>query len=111
MKVYDEAGQRLDIVPDLAKGWLEHTQRLVKHHPAQKEKSHVEIMPGTNGLRHLVIDQPEQGAWDEFEDVQIYHPYTPEELAERDKPTESERLDALEGAVLELMLKGGSANV
>lgn len=112
MKVYDEAGELLTSMPDLEKGWLEHTRRLVKHHPAQKEKSHAEVMPSTTGLRHLVIDQPARDAWDEYEPVRIYHPYTPEELAERNKPTESERLDAMEAAMLELMLKqGGVANV
>ena len=112
MKVYDETGQLLTSVPDLKKGWLENTQRLVKHHPAKEEKSRVEVMPGTTSLRHLVIDQPAQDAWDEYEDVQVYHPYTPEELAERNKPTESERLDVMEAAMLELMLKqGGVANV
>ncbi len=110
MKVYDEAGQALTSAPDLAKGWLEHTQHLVKHHPAQEEKSHVEIMPDTNGLRHLVIDQPARDAWDEYEDAQIYHPYTPEEQAERDKPTLEQRVAVAESALLELMLRG-AANV
>ncbi len=111
MKVYDESGQLLTAAPDLEKGWLENAQRLVQHHPAQVEKSHVEVMPGTNGLRHLVIDKPARDAWDEYENVQIYHLYTPEELTERNKPTQSERLDALESAMLEMMLKGGAAHV
>lgn len=106
MKVYDEAGHILTGNLDLTKGWLEDTQRLVKHHPAQAEKSHVEVMPGTDGLRHLVIDQPEQAAWDEYEPVQIYHLYTPEELAEREKPTLMQRMEAAENALLELMLRG-----
>ena len=112
MKVYDEAGQLLASVPDLKKGWLENTQRLVKHHPAQEEKSRVEVMPGTTSLRHLVIDQPARDAWDEYEDVQVYHPYTPEELAERNKPTLEQRVEAAETALLEVMLKqGGTAHV
>lgn len=112
MKVYDETGQLMATVPDLAKGWLENTQRLVKHHPAQEEKSHVEAMPGTTGLRHLVIDQPARDAWDEYEPVQIYHLYTPEELAERNKPTLEQRVEAAETALLEVMLKqGGAAHV
>lgn len=108
MKVYHESGQLLTSAPDLTKGWLEHTQRVVQHHPAQEEKSHVEVMPGTNGLRHLVIDQPARDAWDEYEDAQIYHPYTPEELAERNKPTVEQRLDAAETALLELILRGAA---
>ncbi len=111
MKVYDESGQLLTVAPDLTKGWLENSQHLVQHHPAQEEKSHIEVMSGTTRLRHLVIDQAARDAWDEYETVQVYHPYTSEELAERNKPTESERLDALESAMLEMMLKGGAAHV
>lgn len=106
MKVYDEAGHILTEELDLTKGWLEDAQRLVKHHPAQEEKSHMEVMPGTDGLRRLVIDQPEQAAWDAYEPVQIYHPYTPEELAQREKPTLTQRVEAAEKALLELMLRG-----
>ncbi len=111
MKVYNESGELMVGTPDLTKGYLEYSKRLVQHHPAQEEQSHVEVMPGTNGLRRLIIDQHKHEAWDEYEDVQIYHLYTPEELAERNKPTESERLDALESAMLEMMLKGGAAHV
>ncbi len=111
MNVYDESGQPLTSAPDLTKGWLENTHRLVQHHPAQKEKSHPEVMPGTAGLRHLVVDQPARDAWDEYEDAQIYHPYTPEELAERNKPTLEQQVNALSDVVLELMLKGGGVNV
>ncbi len=111
MKIYDESGQLLTAVPDLAQGWLENTQRLVQHHPAQEEKSHLEVMPGTTRLRHLVVDQPARDAWDEYETVQVYHPYTSGELAERNKPTMEQQVNALSDAVLELMLKGGGVNV
>ncbi len=110
MKVYGEAGQLLTSAPDLAKGWLEHTKRLVQHHPAQEEKSHVEVMPDTNGLRHLVIDQPARDSWDEYENIQVYHPYTPEEQAEHDMPDLEQRVAVAESALLELMLRG-AANV
>ncbi len=112
MNVYDESGQLLTVAPDLTKGWLEVTQRLVQHHPAQEEKSHMEVMPGTTGLRHLVIDQPARDAWDEYEAVQVYHPYTSEELAEHNKPTMEQRMEAAETALLEMMLQqGGAAHV
>lgn len=112
MNIYDEAGQLLTSAPDLAKGWLENSRRLVKHHPAQEEKSHTEVMSGTTGLRHLVIDQPARDAWDEYEPVQIYHLYTPEELEDRNKPTLEQRVEAAETALLEMMLQqGGAAHV
>ena len=112
MKVYDENGTLLINPPDLSKGYLTNSKRFVQHHPLQKEKRHFEIMDGTTDLRHIVVDVPEIPAWDEYEDIQIYHIYTPEELYEINKPTDNERLKAVESAVLELMLKyGGVTNV
>ena len=115
MKIYDEAGVLLT-APDLEKGWLEAVQRVVKHHPAQPAVpavTHIETMPGTGGLRHVVEDVPAvpaRPARDETETVQVYHPFTPEQQAEHDRPTQQERLTAVENAVLELML-GGEAVV
>lgn len=105
MKIYDESGQLLD-APDLAKGWLEPQQRLVQHHPeipAVPARTHSELMAGTEDLYHLVVDEPARAAvpaWDEFETVQVYHPYTAEELAELAKPTLEQRVGALEQAVM-----------
>ncbi len=116
MKIYDESGQLLTAAPDPAKGWLSTEQRVSVHHPEQpavQEKSHVEVMPGTDDLRCRVVDvpyQPARPAWDEYETVQVYHPFTPEELAEKAKPTLEERVTAAEDALMELML-GGAANV
>ena len=110
MKIYDEEGRQLD-APDLGKGWLETTQRVVAHHPAEPEipeVTHIEVMEGTNGLRKLVVDKPAvpaKDAWDEYESVQIYRPYTPEELEQHDVVPSpganyEQRLAALERAAL-----------
>ena len=109
MKVYDLDGNLLAQEPDLALGWVEHQQRLVAHHEAVEEQSHLEIMAGTNGLRRKVVDAPARPAWDEWETVGVYHPYTPEELAGRNAPTLEQQVEANAAAIEELaiILAGG----
>lgn len=68
-------------------------------------------MSGTDGLRCLVVDEPEIKEWYEYEDAQKYILYTKEQLQQLNNPSENERITALEDAVLELMLKGGNLNV
>lgn len=117
LKIYDEQGRLMKEDPDLTKGFLETTARLVEHHPmipAKEEVTHIEILPGTVGMRYVHVDapaEPEQPAWDEYENVMVYHPYTEEQLAEMQKPTLEQRVTAAEGALLELMLGGAAANV
>lgn len=105
MKIYDENGSELLTAPDLSAGWLEDTQRLVAHHdavPGSPAEYGWRVLPGTEqlhpgGLRQRVETKPavpEVPAWDEYEDCQVYHPYTPEELAARNAPTAAERLEA-----------------
>lgn len=110
MKIYDESGVLLTQQPDLEKGYLTIEQRLAAHHPEQAEQSHIELMPGTEDLRRKVVDVPAREAWDEYEEVQVYHLYTPQQLEQLQKPTLEERLTAAENALLELML-GGAGNV
>ena len=110
MKIYDESGQVL-AAPDLDKGWLETTQRLVAHHPEEPGRpavTHTEVMAGTKDLRKLVVDElarPAKDAWNEYETVQIYHPYTPDELSQREQIANAQnygqRIAALERAVLQ----------
>lgn len=118
MKVYDESGALLAEIPDLTKGELRVEKRLAAHHPATEGTpavQHLEPMEGAPELRHWVTDKPAvpaQGAWDEYEDVQVYRLYTPEELAERNRPTLEQRVEVAEAALLEVMLKqGGVARV
>ena len=111
MKIYTEKGMEIQS-PNLDKGFLTTEQRIVAEHPAEPEipaVTHVETMDGTDGLKCIVEDSPAipaKEAWTEYETVQIYHEYTPAQLAERSKPTQEERLTALENCVLELMLGG-----
>ena len=87
MKIYDETTGAEIVVPDETKGYLYEGHRVVKH-----IEDAYEVMDGTV-----------------TEDCQFYHAYTAEELAEREKPTLQEQVDANAAAILELaqMLAGG----
>lgn len=108
MTIYDESGKVLE-APDLSMGWVEQKRRLVESHPATEAVTRLEVMPGTDGLRRLVVETPARAAWDEYEDYGLYHPYTEEELAAMNAPSAEERLEAAEAAILELagMIAGG----
>lgn len=104
MKIYDEITKAELITPDLTKGHL-YAGRMMTGHV---EDSY-EVMAGTvtadcpDGLQRFIPGH------DLYEDCQFYHAYTAEELAEREKPTLQEQVDANAAAILELaqMLAGG----
>lgn len=99
MKIFDESLTTELESPDLEKGRLEPARRLVEHHKAVERVFHYEVMEGTvslenpKGLRHEVEDVAAKAAWDEYEDVQKYVPYTDAELAKiaADKKAEEDR--------------------
>lgn len=99
MKIYDELTGAELTAPDESAGYLYAGQRVVKH-----VAETTEIMAGTvtadcqQGLRRIIP------AHDVYEDCQYYHAYTEAELAERDKPTAEQRLDALESANNDIIL-------
>lgn len=104
MKIYDENTKKEIQNPDLTKGFLYEGIIVIG-----RTEPEVVVMPGTvteenpQGLRRIIP------AHDVYEDCQYYHAYTEEELAERDKPTLQEQVDANAAAILELsqMLAGG----
>lgn len=89
MKIYDERTGAELTAPDLAAGYVYDGVRVVGTEPA-----HYEIMQGTDGLRRLV------SARDITVPCQYYHTYTQAEL--NPPPTESQRLEAAEAAIIEL---------
>lgn len=109
MKIYDLDDNLLAADPDLSLGWLEYQQRLVVHHEAVPERNHLEVMPGTDGLRRKVVDTPARAAWNEYETVGVYHTYTAEELAAREVPGLAEQVEANAAAIEELaaLISGG----
>lgn len=104
MKIYDEITNEELTSPDLSAGYLYTARRVAEHVPESRE-----VMQGTvtgddpKGLEHII------SGYDVYEDCQLYHAYTEEELAEREKPTLQEQVDANAAAILELaqMLAGG----
>lgn len=121
MKIIDATGNLIEN-PDLTAGWLETKTQIIHHNAVESvsEVSHyVTIAEYPNGGKDVekVVDVPgveAKDAWDEEDQVQVYHLYTTEELAaqakarekaqQQDKlPTTAERLAALEAAMLDLL--------
>ena len=107
MEIYNENMERIEN-PDLTLGYLKPGTR-TEHHEAVEgieEVWHYEtVTEYPNGGKDIrkVIDVPgaaAKPAWDEEIAIQIYVPYTQEELdrmeAERNKPTTEERIQQLE---------------
>lgn len=103
MRILDETGREL-LSPDYSAGYLTPERALIARHPAVrevKEQAHYEILRSyPNGGRDVrrVVDVPGVAgspAWDEYEDILRYRPYTPEQLRELEKPTPREDTDAM----------------
>ena len=119
MEIYNENMERIEN-PDLTLGYLRPGTR-TEHHDAVegvKEVWHYEtVAEYPNGGKDIrkVVDVPgveAKPAWDEEIQIQVYVPYTPEELdrmeAERNKPTTEERVAQLEAqneTLLECLLE------
>lgn len=91
MRIFDETKTKEITNPDLEKGYLQADKLLIAHHKAQEEvqeQKHEELLHEypNGGKEYIeVIDvpyQPAKAAWDEYEDIQIYIPYTEEEIAQ-----------------------------
>ncbi len=107
MEIYNKNMERIEN-PDLSFGYLKPSTR-TEHHEAMEgvqEKWHYEVVKEyPNGGKDIqkVIDVPgveAKEAWDEEIPIQIYVPYTQEELdrmeEEKNKPTQEQRIAALE---------------
>lgn len=106
MRIIDMNGNEI-VSPDLSLGKMVEEQIFVAHHEAieaVEEQWHYEVIAEyPNGGKDIkrVIDIPAvepKDAWDEYETVQRYVPYTEEELAEieaiRNQPTQLDRIEA-----------------
>ena len=115
MEIYNEQMERIES-PDLTLGYLTDSTR-TEHHDAVEgvtEVWHYEtVAEYPNGGKDIrkVVDVPgveAQAAWDEVIPIQIYVPYTQEELnrmeAERSKPTQEERITQLETTTDDIIL-------
>lgn len=102
MKIYDATLEHELQNPDMTLGKLETAKRVTVHHEAVPASVQYEVMTGTvtadfpDGLRQE-ITTPAQDAWDEYEEVQRYVPYTDAELADIAKKAQAEK-DAADAA-------------
>lgn len=102
MKIYDATLEHELQNPDMTLGKLETAKRVTVHHEAVPASVRREVMADTitadcpNGLRQE-ITTPAQDAWDEYEEVQRYVPYTDAELADIAEKAQAEK-DAAEAA-------------
>ena len=101
MRVFNEDKTQELKEYDLNKGHLKLDKLFIRHHEAAeeiKEQWHYEtIAEYPNGGKDVekIIDVPYQApqeAFDEYEDIYVYIPYTDEELEELNKPSELEIL-------------------
>lgn len=99
MRIYDAALEHELQSPDLTRGKLEPARRVTVHHEAVPASVRREVMADTitadfpNGLRQE-ITTPAQAAYDEYEEVQRYVPYTAAELAEIAEKAHAEKAAA-----------------
>ena len=112
MRILDLNGMELEN-PNLSLGYLTEEEILISHHEAVEavaEQWHYEtIAEYPNGGRDVkkLIDIPgveARDAWDEYETVQRYIPYTVEELEERNRPTLESRVEVLETTTDDMIL-------
>lgn len=102
MKIYDATLEHELQNPDMALGKLETTKRVTVHHEAVPASVRYEVMTGTvtadfpDGLRQEITTLA-RDAWDEYEEVQRYVPYTDAELADIAKKAQAEK-DAADAA-------------
>ena len=109
-EIYNEQMEKIEN-PDLSLGYLKSSTRTEYHEAIEvvEEQWHYEtIAEYPNGGKDVakVIDVPgveAKAAWDEEIPIQIYIPYTQEQLdameAEKNKPTLEQRVTALEEKV------------
>ena len=103
MRILDLGGMELEN-PDLSLGHLVEDKIIIAHHEAVEavaEQWHYETAAVyENGGRDVkkVIDIPgveARDAWDEYETVQRYVPYTDEELEAMNAPSPQDDMDAM----------------
>ena len=116
MRILDENNVEIT-VPDLTLGHLVEEEVFVAHHPAVEEvpeQWHYEIIqeyPGGGRDVVKVVEVPwveAKAAWDEYETIRRFVPYTEEELAAleeaRNKPTLEDRVGTMETTTDDMIL-------
>lgn len=112
MRILDTNGNEVQN-PDLTLGYLTQDRILIAHHDAVEPvqgRYHYEYDEGGANLRQVIDVESVAGheAYDEYEDIQRYILYTPEEYENMHKndnvPTAEERIATLESSVSDLTM-------
>ena len=116
MRILDENNVEITS-PDLSLGHLVEEEVFVAHHPAVEEVPEqwhyvtIQEYPGGGKDVVKVVDVPwveAKAAWDEYETIRRYVPYTEEELAAleeaRNRPTLEDRVETLETTTDDMIL-------
>lgn len=83
MKIYNQDKTQVLTDCDLSKGYLQQDKLFVAHHSSIEEKGHWETTKiYKNGGKDVVwiVDAEGQKEYDEYEDIQVYIPYSESEL-------------------------------
>lgn len=85
MKVYNADKTQELTEYDLEKGYLKPDKLLIGTVPEQAEERTEEVIEYPNGGKEIIptIVTPYRAAYDEYEDIQVYIPYTAQEIAQR----------------------------
>ena len=110
MKIYNQEKTQVLEKPDLKKGYLMEDKIIVKTIPATEEvqeQFHYEYKDYPSGGRDRikVVDVPYQPAKQEiyqYEDIQVYIPYTEEELTQKEIYELEERLKELSQDIIQI---------
>ena len=105
MKIYNELKTQELKEYDLKKGYLKEDKIIIKTHEAQKEVEEI-VAEYPNGGKDvkIVIDtpyQPAKDAWNEYEDIQIYIPFSQEQLKEQKISELKQRLSQLSEDIIQ----------
>ena len=119
MKVYNQEKTTILTEYDLNKGYLVDDKIVIKTIPPQEEvqeQFHYEYKEYSNGGRDRikVIDvayQPAKPESYEYEDIQVYVPYTEEELKEQRKVEIRERLEQLSQDFVQILVGAEFADI
>lgn len=103
MRVFDESKTKELFYYDTEIGYLRQDKIVSKHHeatPAVKGVGHYEYKTYSNGGKDRkwvwdVEPTPQKDAYDEYENILVYVPYTTEQLAEKRTAKIKERLEQL----------------
>lgn len=103
MRYFDITKKNEILFPDFTIGYTTPDKLFIAHHEAKEEVGeqghYITLKEYPNGGKDVqwVVDVPgvlAQEAWDEYEDIMVWHEYSEEELANMKQPSQLDRIEA-----------------